>query len=181
MRNGINRANAVSRSPAAPVSAVAAAAWATPFAELLGVAALLALAVFVATWFSQPSLRMNAADATASRYLAGFWEVEQANDVSFRWSRSSATIQLFGLEQRAPVLFQARLSASRAPGLPLTQLAIGQSGAPTNFTIRREWRRYMLLLPPPPRDAEGRSITLYSLVEPPYDDSRDLGVALDWF
>ncbi|MDQ2999055.1 MAG: hypothetical protein M3R61_18645, partial [Chloroflexota bacterium] len=181
MRNGINRANAVSRSPAAPVAAVAAAAWATPVAELLGGAALLALAVFVATWFSQPSLRMSAADAEASRYLAGFWEVEQADDVSFRWSHSSATIQLFGLEQHAPVLFQARLSASRAPGLPLTQLTIGNGDAPTSFPIRREWRRYMLLLPPPPRDAEGRAITLHSLAEPPYDDSRDLGLALDWF
>jgi 4-amino-4-deoxy-L-arabinose transferase-like glycosyltransferase len=143
--------------------------------------ALLALAIFGATWFSQPSLKLSAADATASRYLAGFWTVEQAGDVSFRWSRSSASIQLFGLEQRAPVLFQARLSASRAPGLPLTQLTIGEGDAPTSFSIRREWRRYMTLLPPLPRNAEGRAITLHSLAEPPYDDSRDLGLALDWF
>ena len=39
----------------------------------------------------------------------------------------------------------------------------------------------MTLLPAPPRDAEGRAIKLHSLVEPPYDDSRDLGLALDWF
>jgi len=180
MRNGINRATAVSRSPTAPGTA-ATATWATPAAELLGVAALLALAIIIATWFSQPSLRMSAADPTAARYLGGFWEIEHTDDIDFRWSHSSATIQLFGLEQRAPVLFQARLSASRAPGLPLAQLTIGEGDAPTRFPIRREWRRYTMLLPPPPRDAEGRAITLHSLVEPPYDDSRDLGLALDWF
>ena len=49
------------------------------------------------------------------------------------------------------------------------------------FQIRREWRRYMTLLPAPPRDAEGRAIKLHSLVDPPHDDSRDLGLALDWF
>ncbi|MEO7913094.1 MAG: glycosyltransferase family 39 protein, partial [Roseiflexaceae bacterium] len=90
-------------------------------------------------------------------------------------------IRLFGLEQRAPVLFQARLSAARAPGLPLTQLTIDNGSAPTSFPIRREWRRYMLLLPAPQRDAEGRTITLHTLANPPDDDSRDLGLALDWF
>ncbi len=35
--------------------------------------------------------------------------------------------------------------------------------------------------PAPPRGAEGRAIKLRSLVAPPYDDLRDLGLALDWF
>src|SRR5215213_2793096 len=181
MRNEINRANAVSRSPTAKVDTAATATLATPAAELIGVAVLLTLTVLIATWFSQPSLRMNATMPAASRYLAGFWQIEHSDNVSFRWSRSSAVIQLFGLEQRAPILFQAHLSASRKPGLPLAQLTIGDGDAPMSFPIQREWRRYMALLPSPPRNAEGRAILLHSLAEPPYDDSRDLGVALDWF
>src|SRR6266540_4865117 len=181
MRNGINRANAVSRSLTMRVDASATATWATPSAELIGVAALLALVVCVATWFSQPSLRMSAAVPAASRYLSGFWEVEHTDEGGFRWSRSSAAIRLFGLEQRASVLLQARLSASRKPGLPLAQLTIEDGNASMRFQIRREWRRYMTLLPAPPRGAEGRAIELRSLAEPPHDDSRDLGLALDWF
>ena len=122
MRIGIKRANPVSRSPTAQADASAAAAWAQPSAELIAVAALLALAVLVATWFSQPSLRISAAEPAASRYLSGFWAVEHTDEGSFRWSQTDATIRLFGLEQRAPVLFQARLSASRKPGQPLAQL-----------------------------------------------------------
>ena len=181
MRIGIKRTNPVSRSPTAQANALAARTWATLSAELIAVAALLALAVLVATWFSQPSLRISAADAAAARYLAGFWTVEHNDEGSFRWSQTDATIRLFGLEQRAPVLFQARLSASRQPGQPLAQLMIDDSKAPLRFPIQREWRRYMLLLPAPPRDAEGRAIKLHSLVEPPHDNSRDLGLALDWF
>jgi len=163
------------------VDASATATWATPSAELIGVAALLALVVCVATWFSQPSLRMSAAVPAASRYLSGFWEVEHTDEGGFRWSRSSAAIRLFGLEQRASVLLQARLSASRKPGLPLAQLTIEDGNASMRFQIRREWRRYMTLLPAPPRGAEGRAIELRSLAEPLHDDSRDLGLALDWF
>jgi hypothetical protein len=181
MRIGIKRTNPVSHAPTAQANALAARTWATLSAELIAVAALLALAVLVATWFSQPSLRISAADAAASRYLAGFWTVEHNDEGSFRWSQTDATIRLFGLEQRAPVLFQARLSASRQPGQPLAQLMIDDSKALLRFPIQREWRRYMLLLPAPPRDAEGRAIKLHSLVDPPHDDSRDLGLALDWF
>ncbi len=182
MRIGIKRANPVSRSPTAPADTPAVATtWAAFLAELLGVAALLALTVLIATWFSQPSLRMSAAEASATRYLSGFWAVEHTDASSFRWSQTDATIRLFGLEQRAPVFFQAHLSASRPQGLPLVQLAIGDGDAATRFPIQREWRQYMTLLPAPPRDAEGRAITLHSLVEPPHPDSRDLGVALDWF
>src|SRR4051812_16090404 len=107
MRIGIKCPNPVSRSPTAQADASASAIWALPSAELIAVAALLAMAMLVATWFSQPSLRMSAAAAAASRYLSGFWEVEHTDEGSFRWSHPSATIRLFGLEQRAPVLFQA--------------------------------------------------------------------------
>jgi 4-amino-4-deoxy-L-arabinose transferase-like glycosyltransferase len=180
MRIGIKRTHPVSRLPTA-LADVVASAWASPAAELIAVAALLTLAVLVATWFSLPALRISAADPAASRYLSGFWDVEHTDTASFRWSRAEAAIRLFGLEQRAPVLFQARLSASRQPGQPLAQLTIGEGATATRFPIRREWRRYMALLPAPPRDAEGRAIALHTLANPPYEDSRDLGLALDWF
>src|SRR4051812_9911343 len=124
MMNGINRVNTVSRSPTTQAAASTIATWAPPSIELIGVAALLALAVLIATWFSQASLHISAAEPAAARYLSGFWEVEHTDAGSFRWSRPSATIRLFGLEQRAPVLFQARLSASRKAGLPVAQLTI---------------------------------------------------------
>jgi 4-amino-4-deoxy-L-arabinose transferase-like glycosyltransferase len=181
MRIGIKRANPISRSPTAQARASAAAILATRSAELMAVAALLALAMLVATWISQPVLRISAAETTASRYMSGFWEVEHTDANSFRWSQTDAAIRLFGLEQRAPVLFQARLSATRSPGQPLAQLTINAGATSLRFPIQREWRRYMALLPAPPRDSEGRAITLRSLVVPPHDDWRDLGVALDWF
>jgi 4-amino-4-deoxy-L-arabinose transferase-like glycosyltransferase len=173
---------------AAPITAVAItqaerssrAAWRAQLAEPIAVAALLALAVLVGTWFSQPLLRVRADSAAAARYLSGFWVAERNDEGGFRWSQTNAAIRLFGLEQRAPVLFQARLSASRKPGLPLAQLTIGGE-TPLRFPIRREWRRYMMLLPAPARGAEGRSIELHSLVDPPHEESRDLGVAIDWF
>jgi len=155
-------------------------AWRIRLAEPLAVASLLALVISVATWFSHPLLRVRAAESEAPRYLAGFWEIERTAEERFRWSQLDATIRLFGLEQRAPVLFQARLSAARKPGLPLVQLTIGGE-MPLRFPIQREWRRYMVLLPAPARGAEGRTIELHSLVEPRHEDSRDLGVALDWF
>src|SRR5437763_13088171 len=107
MRIGIKRTNPVSRSPAA-LADVAPSAWAVPAAELIAVALLLALSVLVATWFSQPSLRIIAGDTAAARYLSGFWDVEHTSEGSFRWSQTDAAIRLFGLEQCAPVLFQAR-------------------------------------------------------------------------
>jgi 4-amino-4-deoxy-L-arabinose transferase-like glycosyltransferase len=172
---------------AAPMTAIAAtqarrahAAWQIRLAETLAVAALLALAVLVATWFSHPLIRVRAAEPQASRYLAGFYEIERTTAERFRWSQLDSTIRLFGMEQRAPVLFQARLSASRKPGQPLAQLTIG-GDTPIRFPIQREWRHYMALLPAPARRAEGRTIELHSLVEPRHEDSRDLGVALDWF
>jgi 4-amino-4-deoxy-L-arabinose transferase-like glycosyltransferase len=181
MTNRVNHANAISRSLGRQADASATATWAQPAVELIGVVLLLALAVLTATWFSRPTLRISAAEAAASHYLSGFWDVEHTGADSFRWSQADATIRLFGLEQRAPVLFQARLSASRPPGAPEAQLTIDSGAAPIRFQIRREWRRYMTLLPAPARGAEGSAIELHSLVEPPHDDSRDLGVALDWF
>src|SRR6188768_3727693 len=106
MRIGIKRANPISRSPSAQARASAATIWATRSAELMAVAALLALAVLLAIWISQPGLRISAAETTASRYLSGFWEVEHTDANRFRWSQTDAAIRLFGLEQRAPVLFQ---------------------------------------------------------------------------
>ncbi|HEU5099866.1 MAG TPA: glycosyltransferase family 39 protein, partial [Roseiflexaceae bacterium] len=149
-------------------------------AEALVVAAMFALVVVFATWFSHPLIRVRAAEPQASRYLAGFYAIEHTAEERFRWSQLDSTIRLFGMEQRGPLLFQARLSGSRKPGLPLVQLTIGGE-TPTRFPIQREWRRYMALLPAPARGAEGRTIELHSLVEPRHEDSRDLGVALDWF
>jgi 4-amino-4-deoxy-L-arabinose transferase-like glycosyltransferase len=148
---------------------------------MIAVAVSVAVLVIAATWIGQPELRVRAASSDALRYLSGFWDVERNDTGSFRWSQTDATIRLFGLEQQAPLLWQARMSATRKAGLPLVQLTVAGTEAPLQFPVQREWRRYMALLPAPARGTEGRTLELHSLAQPRQEDARDLGVALDWF
>src|SRR4051794_9889354 len=87
--------------------------------ELLAVVAVLCLAVVVATAISRPAIRTGATAPDGSPYLSGFWPRERGAEGVFRWSHTDAALRLFGLEQRAPVLLQARMSAARKPGQPL--------------------------------------------------------------
>src|SRR5262245_53884993 len=111
--------------------------------ELIVVVSLIIAILVVATWVSRPQLDVTVSSQDAQHYLADFWPQESNGTDSYRWSHTDATVRLFGVEQRAPLLVRARLSASRKPDQPLAQLTIVSAGAPLTFPIQREWRRYM--------------------------------------
>lgn len=148
--------------------------------EVAVVAALCAFVVCVAIGWSQPQVQVRAGASDALRYLGWFWLPEQSDTTTFRWSHEDALVRLFGLEQSAPVVVFARMSASRKLGLPLVRLTLSGTRVAVSFPVSRAWRRYAVVLPAPPRGAEARTLLLHSAVVPPQEDSRDLGVALDW-
>jgi 4-amino-4-deoxy-L-arabinose transferase-like glycosyltransferase len=139
----------------------------------------LGLLFAIAASFSVPRLFVAVTDeVAASRTLQDFHALEQSDTTAFRWSRPAATLRLFGMEQRGPLLLELRLSATRAPDEPLVQLTLDAGQPLPPLPIERDWRRYHVLVPPPPRDASSRAIDLVSDVDPPYREGRELGVAL---
>ena len=131
----------------------------------LGLAAIFTAAI----WLSRPMVDIRVDSADEQRYLLGFYDTEGAAGSAFRWSRTDATVRLYGFDQRAPVLVRARIGAGREPGQPPVQLTLGPE-APLTVALAPAWRSYALLVAPPPHDREGRLLALHSLVDPPYPD-----------
>lgn len=140
---------------------------------------LLVCALCLGAALAPRELRFDAGTAEAIRYLGGFWAAETNGRDQYRWSRDESTIRLFGLEADAPVVLRLRLSAARPLGEPWAQLTLDAGRALPPFEVApTPWRRYEVLLPPPPRDAEARVVVLRSATALIGDDPRDLGVAL---
>ena len=160
-----------SAQPASIVTARHRTAWAWALACLM-VAALAASFAFVPA-----TLRFNAADPAAARYLVAFSATESNERESFRWSERDATLRLFGLTRR-PLIVELRLASPRPSGAAPaeTRLALG-SWTSNPFTIASDWRRYMLMLPPRP-GAPDLQLNIRTFRPARPGDTRRLGAAL---
>lgn len=148
---------------------------------------LVALALWLAL-SAAPPLALDLGAPGAARFLWGFYDVEAADGVSFRWSGPDARLVLHGASPGATGL-ALRLSGERLVAQGEPRVALARADATfAAFEVTPGWRIYTVLLPPgalagPGGDA--RPLELRAAVSRPgaADAARDyraLGVPVDW-
>ncbi|GAB4430687.1 MAG: hypothetical protein OHK0015_16210 [Chloroflexi bacterium OHK40] len=149
------------------------------------IAGLAVLALWLAL-LAAPPLRLDVGAGGDGRFLAGFYDAEQGDGASFRWSGPDARLMLHGAPL-GPARLEMRLSGERlaAEGTPLVAL-VGERVTLAAFEVTPGWRRYQLLLPPGAAAglAGTRPLDLRTAVSQPgaATDGRDyraLGLPLD--
>ncbi len=130
-----------------------------------------------------PPLRVDVGAPGDGRFLWGFYEPEQGDGASFRWSGPEARLLLHGAPPGAALL-ELRLSGERLVAQGAPALSLDRDGVPVaTFDLTPGWRVYRLLLPP---GGDGATpLALRSALSTPgagaqSRDYRALGVPLDW-
>jgi 4-amino-4-deoxy-L-arabinose transferase-like glycosyltransferase len=134
-----------------------------------------------------------------SRFLAGFYRTEYADNVVFRWSSPDARIKLYGLRPGAAVLsLRLHYHGRETDTNTNTDTQTGDCGESGNqqrlqvhraertiaaFDVRPGWRVYRLYLPAEATAGTGFAAATLHLVagefHPDAHDGRDLGIPVD--
>jgi 4-amino-4-deoxy-L-arabinose transferase-like glycosyltransferase len=144
----------------------------------LGLGLAAACLLLLAYWAQRPAYRVDLGAGFEWGAASAFGGAESNAEATFRWSGGTSALHLFGLEGR-PALLTLRLSATRPAGEPEALLTLRWGERPLgSWQVRRDWRRYRLLVPPEPGPEQTLLLKSTSF-EPGGRDSRSLGVALD--
>lgn len=119
-------------------------------------------------------------------YLDNFWEIETADDLSYRWSSDRSSIFLPAIGGYAPALLRLRLNGSRPAGLPLPTVSLRINGQElTSFIATDGFETYQFAIE---RETMGISGNLKIEIESEFfvpaevmggGDLRKLGVLVD--
>ncbi len=149
----------------------------TPWQIAAILTALAATILVIGARFADPRMSVTPADLTNHRSLVRFYQTEQNDTDTYRWSEPQAAVFFYGFEGRT-IMAGLRLTAPRQANTPppLTKLNV-QGRAFGAFAVLPGWRRYHVLFPSAP--AGETPLVLNTDPAPPIaGEQRELGLVL---